>query len=430
MRTIEQITKKGKIKKIVPGQVPAIREFGLLDIDTKVSLIEMLVPLGLMCIKDELDRAVNEIAGMRYSREGGITGYSRWGRQRGSVYIGEHKVPIMVPRVRDTIRNREVPLDIYQKLQNPTRIDDMAFKRVLHGLSCRDYEACAQAIPDAFSLSPSSISRRFIRASKKRLSELLDRRLDKYDFVAIVIDGKKFGDDEMIIAIGVTVTGEKITLGLVQSASENHVVCSEFLRRLIERGLRYDKGLLFIIDGAKGFRKAIKEVFGHYGAIQRCQWHKRENVLSHLSKRLKPEFRKKLQAAYEKDGYQEAMKSLEAVKKELALINQSAVTSLEEGLEETLTVHRLGLARTLRQSLKTTNMIESIHAQIGQMTDKVDYWKDSNQKHRWVASALLEIEQRLNKVKGYRYLAVLRNALMQEVARATKMEKTKEAAAA
>jgi transposase-like protein len=254
----------------------------------------------------------------------------------------------------------------------------------------------------------------------------MERNLDSHDFIAIVMDGKSFGEDGIIMAVGITTEGKKVLLGLIQSGTENHTVCRDFLRKLIGRGLRYEQGLLCVIDGAKGFRKAITEVFGIYGIVQRCQWHKRQNVIEYLPKKVHKEFRKKLQTAYEKEDYEQAKAALLGIKKELRLINESAVASLEEGFEETLTVHRLGVPKGLRKSLKTTNVIESVLALVSQKTDKVDYWKNSDQKQRWVATALLDIEMRLNRVNGYRHLKNLRIALQREILQA----KGKEAAAA
>ncbi len=175
--------------------------------------------------------------------------------------------------------------------------------------------------------------------------------------------------------------------------------------------LSYDRGLLMIIDGSKGFRKAIKEVFGRYGVVQRCQWHKRENIVSYLPKKLQTKYRQKLQAAYELDDYKKARAALLSIKRELRLLNESAVSSLEEGFEESLSVQRLGLSRELRRSLKTSNIIESILSQVASKMNKVDYWKNSNQKHPWIASALLAIEPKLNRISGYRQLKTLRTAL-------------------
>ncbi len=184
----------------------------------------------------------------------------------------------------------------------------------------------------------------------------------------------------------------------------------------MERGLRYQEGLLVILDGSKGLLKAVKKVFGPVVLVQRCQWHKRENVVSYLPKRQQSVFRKKLQKAYEKPTYQEAKRELTLVRKELRLLNESSVRSLDEGLEETSTLHRLGLFPELGISLKTTNCIESILSQVESRTSKVDYWKNSEQKHRWMATALLDIEPRLRKIKGCRYLAQLQKRLRETVA--------------
>lgn len=430
MKKILQIDGKSKVRKAKAVEVMKLKEYGALEVDSRVALIQELIPIGLMHIADELRREVEELAGERYKR-GGIAGYDRWGEQEGSVYILDQKIPIKVSRVRDTINNREVSLSTYKKLQQPAgKVEDKLLKKVLYGLSCRDYRECSEAIPEALSLSPSTVSRRYIRASNKKLKELTDRRLSQYDFVSVVMDGKAFGDDGMIIALGVTVEGRKVMLGIIQSSTENHKVCKDFLMNLIDRGLKYDKGLLLVIDGAKGIRKAINEVFGIYGIVQRCQWHKRENIVAYLPKHLIEELRKKLQDAYSKEDYKKAKAALQAIKSELRLINESAVNSLEEGFEETLTIQRIGMHKELMKSFKTTNMIESVMALVGQRTDKVDYWKNSNQKQRWVATSLLSIEQRLNRVKGYRHLKELRNALQREIQNRGGMDERKEVVAA
>jgi transposase-like protein len=235
--------------------------------------------------------------------------------------------------------------------------------------------------------------------------------LDSYDFVALFLDGKTFSEDEMVIALGITLSGEKVILGFIQTGTENERVCSEFLQSLLERGLRIDPGLLCIIDGAKGLHKAIQKVFGSQAAIQRCQWHKRENVVSYLPQSQQSLWRRKLQAAYEKPTYAEARAALQRIRQELRLINASAVASLDEGMEETLTLHRLGVFPQLGISLKTTNCLESLMSQVEQRTGKVDRWRNSDQKQRWVASALLDIEPRLRRIKGYRHLPTLRAAL-------------------
>lgn len=387
-----------------------------MEIDGRVELIQALIPLGLEAVKDLLQREVRGLAGERYGREGRRPGCVRWGKQRSSIYLADQKVPVEVPRIRDRIADAEIPLMSLERLQSPRSMDEGLFRKVLKGLSCRDYEGCAEAVPEAFGLSPSTVSRRYIRASMRRLKELMSRRLDAYDFVALILDGKTFADDEMVIAVGVPVEGKKVVLGFVQTATENESACSDFLRELVERGLRYEEGLLAVIDGSKGLRKAVETVLGDKALVQRCQWHKRENVVRYLPSSRQETMRRKLQAAYEQPTYDEAKGALLSLKSELKLMNLSAVKSLEEGFEETLTLHRLGLFRELGVSLKTTNLIESINAGLGQRTDKVDRWRNSDQKQRWVASALLDIEKGLRKIKGHRHLPLLREALRKMIA--------------
>jgi transposase-like protein len=384
-------------------------------LNTKIEMIQALIPIGLMAVAEELEEEVKQLTGERYSRQGGLTGHHRWGSQPRSIYLSDHKMRIDVTRVRNSLKNEEVPLDTCQALQSPRQADEGLLRRILLGLSCRNYQSCAEAIPEAFGLSSSSVSRRFIKASSRKLKELVERDLSAYDFVALFIDGKSFADDEMIIALGVTVTGEKIPLGFIQAATENDRVLRAFLRQLLDRGLNIEEGILCIIDGAKGLCSAIRKVFSDRALIQRCQWHKRENVVSYLPKTHQATWRRRLQRAYEKPTYEEARAALNRLKPELKLLNDSALASLEEGLEETLTLHRLGLFPQLGISLKTTNCIESVMSQVGQYTDKVDYWKNSSQKHRWIAAALLEIEPRLRRIKGYRYLPTLKVALKQRL---------------
>jgi putative transposase len=383
------------------------------DLNTRIEMIQALIPIGLMAVSEQLEEEVVRLAGERYSRQGGLPGHHRWGSQPTSIYLSDQKIRMDVTRVRNSMKNEEVPLETCQALKSPRQADEGLLRRILLGLSCRNYESCSETISAAFGLSSSTVSRRFIQASSRKLKELMERDLSAYDLVALFIDGKSFAEDEMIIALGVSMTGEKIPLGFIQAGSENERVVKEFLNTLLDRGLRIDEGILCIIDGAKGLYSAIRKVFADKALIQRCQWHKRENVLSYLPKSQQPAWRRKLQRAYEKPTYEEARTALNRLKPELKLLNESALASLEEGFEETLTLHRIGLFPQLGISMKTTNCIESVMSLMAQYTNKVDCWKNSSQKHRWIASALLEIEPRLRRIKGYRYLPALRNALKQ-----------------
>jgi transposase-like protein len=427
---MKRILRIGKGVKVRRARVNEICELPLeaMDVDVKAELIQMLIPIGLLHVKKLLEEEVRQLAGERYKRRG-LRGYDRWGKQGGSVYLLDQKLPIMVPRVRDQGESREVRLRSYERLQEPRDRDEGVLRRILHGLSCRSYEECAAAVPEAFGMSGSTVSRRYIRASARQLEKLCERRLEGYDFVVLILDGKTFGSDEMVIALGVTSDGRKIPLGFIQTGAENERVCREMLGGLLERGLKVDSGLLCVVDGSKGLRKAIYGIFGNKVLIQRCQWHKRENVVSYLPKAMQASMRRKLQGAYQEPTYEKVKERLAKIRKELQLVNQSAVSSLDEGLEETLTLHRLGLFRELGISFKTTNCIESLMALVGQRTDKVDYWRNSDQKHRWLAAALLDIEPRLRKVKGYRYLPQLRIAIQREMERRKVVqEQVKEAA--
>lgn len=413
MKRVFRIQGEGKVKDI---GLRGLAEYPAVDeLTPRVAAIQALIPLGLQAVGALLQDEVTRLAGPRYARTGGQPGLVRWSAQPGSVYLLGQKLPVPVPRVRDRRRNREVPLQTYQQLRAPRGEDLGLYRKLLLGLSCRDDAACAEALPAAFGLSPSTVSRRLIRASARKLQAFRARRLEGYDLVALVLDGKTFAADAMVIALGITLQGEQVLLGFVQTATENEPVCAAFLRELVERGLRAAQGLLCVLDGAKGLRKALQTVFGAQAVVQRCQWHKRENVVRHLAKGEQALWRKKLQRAYEKPTLEEAVKEFEKLHAELGRINLSAQKSLEEGLEETLTLHRLGLFALLGRSLKTSNCVESILAQVERRCGKVSRWTDSEQKHRWLAAALLDTEPRLNRIAGYRHLPKLREALQKEL---------------
>lgn len=391
--------------------------------EARLAMIQMLIPVGLDAVAKELKAEVEQLAGPRYSRG---TDIGRWGSNAGSVYLGDQKVRMRVPRVRSAVTREEVPLAGYRRLQQPGVIEEAALRRVISGISTGRYERAALSVPQTFGITRNSVSRTWIRASAQKLRMLQERSLKEYDIVALILDGKAFGENEIITALGVTLSGDKVILGFIEAGTECYEVCRDFLNRLLERGLCIDQDILVVIDGGKGLHKAVRKVLKDKAFIQRCQWHKRENVVGYLNKEKQPAWRHRLQAAYETPDYATARSRLMSLKQELSLINVSAVRSLEEGLEETLTLHRLGLFQELGTSFKTTNMIENINSLLQKLTGRVTYWKTSDQRQRWVATALLEIEPRLHAVKGYRYLPKLRQAM--KTARQHQMGKLKRAA--
>ena len=423
---LRPVRKRKKGRTLGPVNIIQREDYTDLELDTKVELIWSLIPLGLMHVQEVLDQEVTALAGERYARKDASVGGRRHGTNPGTVGLAGQRVPIRVPRMRH-VAGSEMPLRSYEALRGDGEVNDLLLTRVLYGISCRNYEAAAETIPGAIGLSGSTVSRGFIQASTAKLREFQERDLSSEDVVAVVLDGKTFADAVMVIAVGITISGEKRFLGFVETDTENERVLTSFLRSLVERGLDLAQGVLVILDGGKGLRSAVRKAFRHRALVQRCQWHKRENVVSYLAKNEQPVWRQRLQRAYNRPAYDEALGALEKLQGELDDRNQSAAGSLAEGLAETLTLHRLGLYGVLGRSLKTTNGLESVNALVEERCAKVDHWQNSSQRHRWLATALLDIEPRLRKVMGYRHLPTLRAALMRELKIDTTTSKKKAA---
>jgi transposase-like protein len=407
-------TRSKKTKRLGPVQVIRPDQYEAFDVDSKLECIRALIPLGLMHVQEVLEAEVYQWAGARYAPKTPDLLGRRHGSNPGSVQLAGQRHPLRIQRVQHK-NGGEISLHALDHLRGTGHVDALLLKRVLYGISCRNYETAAAAVPGAIGLSSSTVSRTFTRASAQQLQALQDRDLRELDVVAVFLDGKTFADMTMVIAVGITLTGEKHILGFVETGTENEAVLTPFLEGLGDRGLDWSKGLLVIIDGGKGLRAAVRQAFGAAALVQRCQWHKRENVVSHLPKGEQAHWRTRLQRAYRQLTYEEARKALARLQRDLEKRNQSAARSLAEGLEETLTLHRLGVFPLLGESFKTTNCLESINAAVEARCVKVDHWVNSSQRHRWLAAALLDIEPRLRRVKGYRHLPKLREALQRDL---------------
>jgi len=423
---LRSVKKRKKSRRLGEVEVISRDKYADFDVDSKVEMIRALVPLGLMHVAELLDDEVTELAGACHARKESSMGGRRHGSNPGTARLAGQRVPIRVPRVR-SITGGEMPLRSYEAVRSDGQMNDVLLKRVLYGISCRNYEAAAESIPGAIGLSSSTVSRGFIEASAAQLRELQERDLSGEDVVALFLDGKTFADATMVVALGITISGEKRFLGFVETDTENAKVLTPFIRSLVERGLDVSQGLLVILDGGKGLRSAVKKVFRDKALVHRCQWHKRENVVSNLAKNEQAEWRRRLQRAYNRPTYAEALAALEGLHAELEDTIQSAARSLAEGLEETLTLHRLGIFGVLGLSFKTTNCLESVNALVEERCAKVDHWKNSSQRQRWLATALVDIEPRLRRVRGYRHLPNLRDALRRELNIDTKMSQEKAA---
>ena len=408
------IRKRKKSRTLGPVEIIRREDYAELEVDAKVDH-PVLGPVGPDACRGVARRGGDRALRPRMRRWAGA-----------SVGLAGQRVPIRVPRIRH-VAGSEMPLRSYEALHGERAVNDLLLTRVLYGISCRNYEAAAEAIPGAIGLSGSTVSRTFIQASATKLRELQERDLSGEDVVAMVLDGKTFAESTMVVALGITLTGEKRFLGFVETDTENAQVLTPFLRSLVERGLDISQGVLVILDGGKGLRAAVRKAFRHRALVHRCQWHKRENVVSYLAKSEQASWRQRLQRAYNRPEYEEARAALETLQRELEDRNQSAAGSLAEGLDETLTLHRLGVYGVLGRSLKTTNSLESVNALVEERCAKVDHWQNSSQRHRWLATALLDIEPRLRKVMGYRHLPQLRTALQRDLKIDTTTSKTKAA---
>ena len=390
------------------------------SIDTQLEIISHHMEICRIVINSIIDREVCDYTGERYSHNKPYNNrYSRWGFNPGSVKLGDQKVPIDVPRILDKEEKKNIPLEYYEMLKDLPHQDQQVIASVLRGLSMRDYGAVVNQLHDSFGLSSSSISRSFVEHSKEALEEFESRKLTEEEFVALFLDGKYLASEQMVIALGITITGRKIPLGVIQTTTENSTSIKGLLKDLIGRGLKHEDGLLFIIDGSKGLKKAITDTFGEKAVIQRCQWHKRENVVSYLNEKDQKHYRKKLQAAYREPAYEDAKEKLLSIHQELKVLNRSAANSLMEGLEETLTIHRLEMHEYFDRSFTTTNCIENLNSQMTKYIRKIKRWMSSDQRYRWVVLAMLEAENRMRRVQNYNKLNLLKNAIINEVSRKT-----------
>ena len=330
----------------------------------------------------------------------------RWGSEPGYCVVSGQKITLERPRVRD-IRKREVPLGSYELLQKASLMEESVWRKMMHGLTTRRYSEVVQELEQAYGIRKSTISEHFIRASRERLDKLLARPLGKDALCAMMIDGTYFGGQQLITVLGVTVHGYKRILGLRQGATENTTVVKQLLADLRERGVDFDVPRLYVLDGGKALYSGVRQTAGKAAVFQRCQAHKIRNVIDHLSEAHRGHVRQKMYSAYAMRDHSDAKRILDSLHQELLQLNPSAARSLEEGCEETLTVHRLRVPPLLRTSLASTNLIESTFSTVETVCRNVKNWQGGDQYLRWVGSGLLCAESKWNRVHGYREIPIL-----------------------
>jgi putative transposase len=348
---------------------------------------------------------VDQIAGPK-QKANTLRDAVRWGSQRGYCVVAGQKVPLQRPRVRD-VRQREVPLGSYETLQRASLMEDAVWHKIMHGLTMRHYSAIVRELEQAYGIEKSTVSEHFVEASRRQLQKLETRSLSGHQFCAVLLDGTCFDKQQIIVALGLTLQGEKLVLGLRQGATENSTVVRHLLEDLQQRGIDFEVPRMYVLDGSKALYAAIAKMAGKCAVIQRCQVHKIRNVVEHLTEEHQMSVRIKLRNAYQMRDYADAKRALDSLLHQLMHLNPSAARSLEEGMQETLTMQRLRVPSKLRVSLASTNMIESAFSSVETICRNVKRWYGGDQYLRWIASALVWAESRWHRIHGYRELPIL-----------------------
>ena len=416
--------KKSSQNHPVGASVPAIPErvsVAMSEIAESMGegLLALAVGAGLQVMAALMEADVNTLAGPK-GRHNMVRMAVRHGRERGSVTLGGRRVPITRPRVRAADGSGEVAIASYELFSSTELLGKMALERMLAGLSTRRYPVGLEPVggqvdEKSSATSKSAVSRRFVAMTETALAELLSRDLSGLDLVALMIDGVHFAESCCVVALGIDIEGSKHPLALVEGSTENATLVCGLLVDLRERGLDVTRPMLVGIDGSKALRKAVLDVLDH-PVIQRCQLHKIRNVKDHLPQRLRASVGRKMTDAYHAASALEAEAALLALAKELDRTHPGAAASLREGLEDTLTVLRLGVPPTLARTLRSTNTIESMISVCREHSANVKRWRDGQMALRWCAAGMVEAGKQFRRVNGHLHLPTLRAALERESA--------------
>lgn len=337
----------------------------------------------------------------------------KWASQRGSIYMGDQKIRLQVPRLRD-VTHGEVGLESYRKMKNPGQFSEELLQQILRGMSERKYEDTVIHAAQAFGVSPSSVSRKIVEITGKKLQEFLRRDLSVFIPFAVFIDTIHRGDEAFIVALGVDLQGNKQALGFWQGATENSDICNALLVDLESRGMKLNKRIIWITDGGAGVIKALRERFDKKLIHQRCTIHKDRNIQKHLAKQHREEAHRRYRIALEQERYEDARQMLLELERWLRKLNDSAANSLLEALEEILTLHRLKVPPALRRVLHSTNPIESMFSTVRHCERNIKRYRGTRMMQRWLASVLLYCEETFRKVKGHESIAQVIASIDQE----------------
>jgi putative transposase len=386
----------------------------------KEGLLALSVGVGLGVLHELMEAEVDEVVGPK-GRHDPARCAVRHGHDRGEVTLGGRRVPVERPRARTADGEHEVELGTYAHFAARDRLSDVMLERMLAGVSTRRYARTGEPVGSEVdevsrSTSKSAVSREFVSRTRENLIVLMSRPLDDLRLAVLMLDGIELKGRCCIVALGIDTDGTKHPLGLWDGSTENATVATTLLSNLVERGLDVEQGVLVVIDGAKALRKAVRDVLGVHTPVQRCVRHKERNVLGHLAERDRPLVRRRLRAAWALDDHDRALDQLGALADELARSHPGAAASLREGIEETLTVTRLGVRGRLKRTLASTNPCESMIDTVRRISRNVKHWSSGDMCLRWTAAGMLEAQAQFRKVIGYRDLAKLAVAVERDVA--------------
>jgi putative transposase len=380
---------------------------------TKRGLLEWVHDFGLRALDELMRDDAARIAGEKGKHRADRT-HHYWGRTRSELTFGGRRISVEKPRVRGK-DGREAALPALEAFRDRDPLSERVVSQLLLGISTRGYDASLEPRPSGVAArgsSKSSASRSFVAKTRQRLKASMDRRLDELDLIALLIDGIEVARQTVVVALGITSDGTKVPLGLAQGSTENAALCTSLLQGLLSRGLKVEDKLLCIIDGGRGIRKALGDVFGDRAVIQRCQVHKQRNLREHLPEERHAYVLSTMREAYRAATADTARKKLRGLVSWLESNgHEDAAASLREGLEETITVVKLDLPLALRRSLATTNNIENLVGSIRRVSRNVKRWRGADMIRRWASFGLLHAEKRFRRIKGYREMPKLVSAL-------------------
>jgi transposase-like protein len=369
--------------------------------------------LGVEALQDIFRDDVERIVGPK-GRHQAVRFHNRWGSTPTELEFGGRRISVVRPRVRERGGGEVIPPTV-RHLQTFDPLPDTVLNQILLGVSTRGYDASVPPAPigtRSRGTSRSAVSRQLARKMGEKMKAALTSSLADVTLVGLLVDGIGVGDYTIVVALGVTREGQKIPLGLHQGSTENTTVCTALLNNLVERGLKIEEPILCCIDGGKGIRKALRDVLGHLAVIQRCQVHKRRNVRDHLPRHRQGSIDRQIRDAYASSTADLARKRLRQTISWLARNGEdSAAESLKEGLEETLTVLKLGLTDALRRFFSTTNAIENLMGSIRKATRNVKRWRTDKMARRWVTIGIERARTNFRSIKGHKSLPLLVAAL-------------------